>query len=276
MMESLNNRRRPRFSLLFDAPASLSKRRRRLYDAESSTEEQNAQNRLGYNRANTGCDGLEKRHPKKDRNGTKLVYWPPAAAEHFYLQVPAKLPQAEATRKVYSDYFLASANPYKARIAKFVRNSQTEHSHIHAVSKLSAEEHDAKYSTQTNYNSSKYHKNDKKEKERQSIEKKHRFSFKRDGIIALSQVIDLFCAGLFHEASNNARKREPKLKASKKPTVPIDFEPAISQGDDFKVPKRGEPVRSLLVSDIQHALDQLDWGLPCIEEKIKKTKKSER
>ncbi|CAK9078124.1 Uncharacterized protein SCF082_LOCUS37409 [Durusdinium trenchii] len=143
----------------------------------------------------------------------------------YYEHLPAQIPRASEGRKVYSDYFMASKNRYKARISKFVRNVQTggEVATTAIATGSGSDMHD--------------------DSKIETFQKKSRFSFKHDGVVAVSQLIDIFCQGLFHEAMRQAEKRkEQEVKE-----------------------EVAEPC-ALTPQDIQDALKCLGWGkVSCID-----------
>jgi len=146
---------------------------------------------------------------------------------HYYENVPAVVPRGGGGRKVYSDYFLASKNRYKARVTKFVRNAQA---------------------IQRSSNTS--------EPTTDHLQSKSRFSFKQDGIVAVSQVIDFFCTGLFHEAIRTARNRSKLAPGSSNQVGKGSPAPLISSSSS---PASSSSGLSLEPRDVYMALQSLGW-----------------
>jgi hypothetical protein len=193
------NSRRP--NILFDVPAGLYESLGRLRpEAEPPASAQGKPGAEGQQRA-----GEEAEQPHDQ-----------PSLEPFFSREPASVPRAAKGRKVSSDYFLASRNRYKARISKFVRHAQTT---------AKSEAATVSDSTPTPRVAS-------------ANIAKSRFSFKQDAILAVSQVIDVFCEGLFHEAARSASTNPVGL-----PTL--------------------EP------QDIQNALTALGWGhVDCLKKDV--------
>jgi hypothetical protein len=139
----------------------------------------------------------------------------------FLSRKPATVPRAAEGRKVYSDYFLASRNRYKARISKFVRHAQTtargKPATVVATSTAAPGSASAKSA-------------------------KSRFSFKQDGILAVSQVIDMFCEGLFHEAVRSANAKPHFGLPALEPQDIQDALTAMGWGHVYCL-KKGPPVK---------------------------------
>jgi len=109
----------------------------------------------------------------------------------YYANCPATVVRRKnAADKLASDFFLASKNQYKARITKFVRTVQTGGELAEtsiAKNKFETMLHDPT--------------------KLQTLEKKSRFSFKRDGIVAVSNLVDVFCDAMLFELKNIVRQK---------------------------------------------------------------------
>mmetsp|Transcript_17473 Transcript_17473/g.28246 ORF Transcript_17473/g.28246 Transcript_17473/m.28246 type:complete len:229 (+) Transcript_17473:373-1059(+) len=136
------------------------------------------------------------------------VDWDSSAS--YYSFRPAKIPKVSDGHLLASDFCLAAKNKYKSRVTKFVRVAQS----------------DGELAQTSIDNSEAF-----TESRAQAHENKSRFSFKQDGIVAVSQVIDIFCDGLIYEAMRVAKSR------------------AASGGTPEMTPQ-----------DVQHALMELGWG----------------
>ncbi|GBG25812.1 Hypothetical Protein FCC1311_020312 [Hondaea fermentalgiana] len=145
--------------------------------------------------------------------------------ETSYLDHAPKIPRTSMEEKLYSDYFSASKSKYKSRIARFVRDAQGKHDVANTMITPSYQ-----YEIERSADSERM----------DQLQKKSRFSFKGDGIVAVSQVIDVFCQGLLHEATRAARRRHPH---------------AALAGDE-------KPYLSLSQDDMNEALQHLGWDVP--------------
>ena len=242
-----------KFSLLHDTPFLIHPRRRIMNAAQikpySIANVDNMTPRLKFGKHEKAKKG------KKVGNFPQILYWPPCSPGPYLSQTPAKLPRSESTRKVYSDFFLASTNPYKARIAKFVRYAQTGNNLNHQTD----DENDSKNIELSGMPYRlKIRKEKKTEKHLLARASKRRFSFKRDGIVSISHIVDIFCAGLFHEASNCASRREMK---------------EASTNNKYDDNRGNDRIKVIKVSDIQYALDQLDWRCIRLPDYLSKNKK---
>ncbi len=158
-------------------------------------------------------------------------------ASFYETKVPAKILRPAPDKRVFSDYFLASKNKYKARITKFVRTAQ-----------LGGEVAE----TAIQAGMGQVEKND--QDRLRSLASKSRFSFKRDGIVAMSQVLDLFCQGLFHEIVRRAKERAEKSTALKGKKKGTNSKEKNNKKDELP------PSFILGTDDVQDALQALGWG----------------
>lgn len=135
-------------------------------------------------RASNSANGADA--PNKKRLFSELD------ANTSFLKHEPKVPRTSLDEKLYSDYFSASKSKYKSRIARFVREAQGRGEVASTAIATNRAGADANVD------------NDRMD----LLQKKSRFSFKGDGIVAVSQIIDVFCQGLMHEAKRGARVRE--------------------------------------------------------------------